>query len=1073
MATYPTLPIWPGATYTVTSFDETILTGINDDDQTSGDASAYCQPSYSDYASGCTFAVEGGLGGASPQVLGEIPIDQIDIDCEYDDFYSVLTYAISNDGTVYGYACWNGGNPVAMTGTSAPTALQNWPAGGSIEQNDVNATGEIATNGYLWDNGSTQPLTGPDGSTLDPVALNDNNVAVGSDDESDAVIWTDQGSTTLQDLTDGEANGSAVITGIDDNGDIVGYQYHQNHEYAFLAVPGVPKVTSVDPTGGPMTGGQTVTVTGSDFTDASAVDFTTAGGTSVAATSINVDSDTEITATTPDLTSSAGGQSYLPTAVSVTGPDGSSSSALTEDDQYEFGAPVVTAVVPAGGPSTGGNTVEIEGSGFANPQLVLDQVNFVPQATDDNSLPGVNAQVVSDSEIEVTAPNPAAANEAGVTATDLVPSFYLGQYDTVDAQPLLAGDNSYSFGTPTITSIDPIGGPLQGGNLVQINGTGFQSEGLSLVGLTFDTGGDEYGGGTDLPGIDPTVVSDTEIDVTAPDASAYANGDTLATVIDADFAPGDEYGPDVLAVPASTGANVYTFGVPVITAIDPGAGPIDGGNTVEIIGSGFENPNFSLDTVSFDYGDDDSLPAGDPQVISDTEIDVTAPDATAATGNASALPTALDVEFDDLNDPNSSTTVPAAPADADAADYDFGAPVVDSIDPETGALAGGNTIQIMGSGFQNPDLSLNGVIFNYGPDDSGTSLPGTNVQVVSDNEIDVTAPDATAAAGSAGNLDTEVVAQFSDAVDPSDTDVISSQPTTAGADDYTFGAPEIDSITPAAGPLDGGSVVTITGSGFQNSDLTFLGVTFTPEGTTQKLVGLNPDVVSDTEIDVTVPSSAPVADGATALDADVTAEFDVNGSSVATNDSVPGSAGDNVYSYGAPVVNSITPGGGSLNGGDTIKIIGSGFQNPKLTFAGVTFTLDGIDMPPIDGSDAYVVSDTEIDVTTPDVSGDVDNAQSASSEVIAQFNETSDPNQSDDTSRPPCSMTRTNSVLRSSIPSRLPTVRSRVATRSRSPAQASPTRTLTSSASPSRPRHPALPRSTESVRTWSPTPRSR
>ena len=519
LASYPTLPIWPGASYTVTSMTE-VLTDINDGGQTSGDASAYCQPSYSTYASGCGFAVQAGLGGQSPQVLGENPTNLIDIDCEYDDFYAVLTYAIAGDGTVYGYSCWSGGNPVALHGQGAPQPLQNFPPTGSITPQDVNYSGEIATNGDLWNNGANTALQGPDGSTLRPQALNDDNVIVGADDESSAVVWTPEGSTTLQDLTDGAVNDTAVATGIDDHGDIVGYQQIHGHALAFLATPGVPKVTDVEPGGGPMAGGTTVTITGTDFTDATEVDFAVPGGPSVPATSMSVVSDTEITATTPDMTSAAGGDPLLSTDVRVVGPDGT--SAVDPNDLYDFGAPVVTAVVPAGGPVAGGNAVVIEGSGFANPAWSLDKVDFLPALSSLGPLTGLSASVVSDTEIDVTAPDATGEATGGALGTHVDPVFDLtGGGGSLDAWPQSPGDDAYAFGTPVISSVEPVGGPIDGGNQVVIHGTGFTDSGLDFIGLAFDPGG----GASPLPGVDPTVVSDTEIDVTAPDASRRGERD--------------------------------------------------------------------------------------------------------------------------------------------------------------------------------------------------------------------------------------------------------------------------------------------------------------------------------------------------------------------------------------------------------------------------------------------------------------------------------------------------------------------------------------------------------------------
>ena len=123
-------------------------------------------------------------------------------------------------------------------------------------------------------------------------------------------------------------------------------------------------------------------------------------------------------------------------------------------------------------------------------------------------------------------------------------------------------------------------------------------------------------------------MSDTEIDVTAPDASDEApEGDSsLLTAVSADFTgPG---GDDVDSVPATLGDNYYVFGAPVVDSIAPASGPLGGGNTIKIMGSGFEDPEVDLQGILFDpVGDTDGSEAfdansGDVHVVWDNEIDV-------------------------------------------------------------------------------------------------------------------------------------------------------------------------------------------------------------------------------------------------------------------------------------------------------------------------------------------------------------------------------------------------------------------------------------------------------------------
>src|SRR5262249_27033702 len=119
-----------------------------------------------------------------------------------------------------------------------------------------------------------------------------------------------------------------------------------------------PNVTSVSPTSGPPSGGTSVTVTGTNFTGATAVTFG-----SVAATSFTVNSSTSIAATSPAENPGP------PVDIRVTTAGGI--SAINSGDQFTFNAPpTVTSISPLAGPSSGGTTVTINGTGFTGATAV-------------------------------------------------------------------------------------------------------------------------------------------------------------------------------------------------------------------------------------------------------------------------------------------------------------------------------------------------------------------------------------------------------------------------------------------------------------------------------------------------------------------------------------------------------------------------------------------------------------------------------------------------------------------------------------------------------------------------------
>jgi hypothetical protein len=149
----------------------------------------------------------------------------------------------------------------------------------------------------------------------------------------------------------------------------------------------VPVLTGVAPGSGPLTGGNTVTLTGASLLGATAVRFGAA-----AAASFTVVSATQITATAPPAAAGSVGVTVI-TA-------GGTSNAVS----YTYlMAPTVTGLSPNRGPTTGGNTVTITGTNLAQTSAVL--FGATPAAF----------TVVSDTQIVTNTP-PGAAGPTNVTA---------------------------------------------------------------------------------------------------------------------------------------------------------------------------------------------------------------------------------------------------------------------------------------------------------------------------------------------------------------------------------------------------------------------------------------------------------------------------------------------------------------------------------------------------------------------------------------------------------------------------------------------------------------------------------
>jgi hypothetical protein len=187
------------------------------------------------------------------------------------------------------------------------------------------------------------------------------------------------------------------------------------------------------------------------------------------------------------------------------------------------------------------------------------------------------------------------------------------------------------------------------------------------------------------------------------------------------------------------------------------------------------------------------------------------------------LATDIELDFTNASDPGVPITSVASASGVN--DYTFDSPVVDSISPAAGPLAGGTTVTISGSGFDIPGLTLAKVEFHPSGDTNGSNaLLGTDASVVSDNEITVTAPDATTAADGEPELAVTVSVLFDGPGDPASS--IESAPGTAGADDYLFG--DISPPTAPTGAVSSEDCTSSTESG--TCDVTNDGTTVSTDG---------------------------------------------------------------------------------------------------------------------------------------------------------------------------------------------------------------------------------------------------
>ncbi len=706
--------------------------------------------------------------------------------------------------------------------------------------------------------------------------------------------------------------------------------------------PAAPTVTSITPNSGAASGGTSVTITGTGFQVGATVSL---GGT--AATGVTVGSSTSITATT------AAHAAGLVNVV-VTNPD-SQSGTLANGFTYANGAPNVSSVSPNSGTIAGGTPVTITGSGF----LAGATVKFGGTAA-------TGVTIVNSTSITATTPAHAAgAVSVVVTNTDAQSGTLNNGYtyttgtggggtiafvqmassnpQTPAANLVLGFDLAQTAGnlnvvavgwndtTSTVTSVTDTRGNTYAQAGTTVTGTGlrqaiFYAKNIAAGSNTVTVSFNQAAAFVDVrmaeySGLDTSI----PLDVTAgaigtggtPNSGAATTNSAKELIFGAGMT-GSHFGgagagftsrvitnPDgdiiedqIVSATGSYSAvaplsyssawvmQMATFRAsgqggsnpaPIVSSIAPTSGTASGGTPVTITGTGF----LSGATVSFG-----GTAATGVTVVNSTSITATTP--AHAAGAVNVVVTNTDAQTGTLT--NGYTYNAANPA-----------PTVTSITPNSGNTTGGTAVTITGTGF------LAGATVKLG----GTAATG----VVVVNSTSITANTSAHAAGAVSVVVTNTDAQ-------------------AGTlnNGYTYTAanpaPTVTAITPNSGTANGGTPVTITGTGF------LAGATVSLGGTAATGVV----VVNSTSITANTPAHAG---GAVSV-------------SVTNTDAQTGTL-NNGYTYinPAPTVTSITPNSGTANGGTPVTITGTGF------LAGATVSLGGTA-----ATGVTVVNSTSITATT-------------------------------------------------------------------------------------------------------------
>jgi phosphodiesterase/alkaline phosphatase D-like protein len=460
-------------------------------------------------------------------------------------------------------------------------------------------------------------------------------------------------------------------------------------------------------------------------------------------------------------------------------------------------SPTVSNVKPNKGPETGGTTVTITGTNLGE----ATAVKFGSTAA---------ASVTADTGTSITAVSPAGTGTVDVTVTTAGGTSHTSTGDQFNYVP-----------PPAVTGVSPGAGPTAGGTSVTITGTDLSEAaavkfgssgatsfkvnsatsitatspaGTGVVDVTVSTaGGDSATSSADkfsyVP--PPTVTNVT------PNAGPLAAG-TSVTITGANFVAGAtvKFGAasaagvkvvsetSITAVaPAGTGTvdvTVSTPGgtsaasaadqfsyvpLPTVTKVSPNKGPTGGGTSVTITGANF-TANATVDfgttgATGITVSSATSITAIAPAGIGAVDVTVSTPGGASATGSADKF-----------------SYVPP--------------PTVTSLSPDAGPLAAGTSVTITG--------------VNLG-EAAAVKFGATNAvsfKVSSETSITAVAPAGT------GTVDVTV-------------STVGGTSATGAPDKFTYvPPPTVTGVNPNAGPLAGGSSVTITGTNFtSNTEVKF------------------------------------------------------------------------------------------------------------------------------------------------------------------------------------------------------------------------------------------------------------
>jgi hypothetical protein len=316
----------------------------------------------------------------------------------------------------------------------------------------------------------------------------------------------------------------------------------ENNDSVVVGCGPAPTITAngVSPNTGSTTGGTSVVITGTGFTGVTT--GVTFGG---AAATFTVNSTSQITATTP-----AHAAGTVDVAVTTGAGTATASAAFTY-----ISPPTVTGIAPNKGPTAGGTTVVITGTGFTGAASAIFGTR--------------SASFTVNSATQITATSP--AGNAGAVDVTVTTSGVTSSTS--------AADQFTYFAPPIVTAITPNNGPVGGGTGVTITGTNFT--GTTAVKFGSNTTTFTVSSATQIAANSPAGTAGTvDVTVTTPggtsassasDKFSYGSSQTWVSSF------GSDSGQCTRGAPCLTFNGAMTNTIPggEIDALDPGDfGPV-------------------------------------------------------------------------------------------------------------------------------------------------------------------------------------------------------------------------------------------------------------------------------------------------------------------------------------------------------------------------------------------------------------------------------------------------------------------------------------------------------------------